>query len=270
MTEPKTAAKAAFARAQDLESELLERYPAAWEQLDALRANPPASWPDWCLLPMAAAAAVATGGAPTPLPIGMADTPIAAIAALYAWRFSRSAWLIDDRLAHRLITQVPDAWGLETVRALPQWCVYLWSPAPDQSGSGLWMHLEHDVNTGRPELRLLLDPGFGGLDALLPIPIYLDRPTLTEALADFRATTAATLGPVARHGQDVHGGAMDDAVADLADRVDTYLAIAAYLCRPEADIRHASRPGRPPVRPRRPMRDQDVWLIGSADASPPM
>ena len=36
----------------------------------------------------------------------------------------------------------------------PEWCVYIAAAHPEWPGHGLWAHLEHDVNTGRPELRL--------------------------------------------------------------------------------------------------------------------
>jgi hypothetical protein len=101
---------------------------------------------------------------------------------------------------------------------------------------------------------------------LVPVPVYLDRPTLTEGLADFRATAAASVhaGQV-RTGADVRGAQPDAATVSLADRVDQYLSLLLYLARPEADIANALRPSVRPVKPRRPMRETPVWLVGYAD-----
>jgi len=51
-------------------------------------------------------------------------------------------------------------------------------------------------------------------------------------------------------------------VARFAEKVDGYLALAAYLARPEADIAAVGRPGWRPVKPRRPMQHRVVWAVG--------
>lgn len=148
------------------------------------------------------------------------------------------------------------------------------SGSPAQPTAGLWMHLEHDLNTGRPELRILVDPGTGGLDGLVPIPIYLDRPSVTEALADAKATTFAGLDILAGRdgfegaGVDVRGGEPDKVIADLAEFAERYVAVAAYLSRPEADIRCLEDPNARPQRLRRPARDKRTWLVGFSDCMP--
>lgn len=99
----KRAAGEAFAHATGREKQLLRDYPDAWRLLDTMRANPPMPWPDWCLLPMGAATAVAMSR-----PASLRPTTIALMSALYAWRFSRSVWLVEPALTSRLLTQVPD------------------------------------------------------------------------------------------------------------------------------------------------------------------
>lgn len=249
MTDP--AARLAFDRADMLTAAVLARWPDAWAEMDRMRANPPQPWPDWCLLPMAAATAVASGGGAVPWP----PPPIAAISALYAWRYTRSVYLVEPGLTERLLQQVPDALDLDMVAGLPEWCVYL--AIPDEQ-VGLWMHLEHDVNTDRPELRVLIDLG-GDLEALMPIPVYLDRPSLTEALADYRDTSLAAFG--GQVGANASGATPDANTATLADQIDGYVGLAAYLARPEADIA-SDRHGVRPVRARRPVRDRTVWRVG--------
>lgn len=256
MDDPKSIARAAFRRAEQLERDLLARWPDLWQEMDRMRTHPPQPWPDWCLLPMAAAAGVTGGWTPT------GPAPVALASALYAWRFAKSVYVIEPALADRLLTQVPDAIELEDVTGLPEWCLHI--AAGD--GVGLWIHLESDANHGRPELRLLLDiPDQPGP---VPVPVYLDRDNLTEALGDFQATALATLaGPRELvPGRDVHGGGLDALVAELADRVEAYVGIAAYLSRPEADIAEQGRPGVRPLRRRKVARDRTVWLVGFADS----
>jgi hypothetical protein len=248
-------ARAALERADQLTAEVLRRWPNAWSDMDRIRTNPPQPWPDWCLLPMAAAGAVATSGmnlSRPPIP----PPPIAAISALYAWRFARSVWLVEPVLTRRLLTQIPDALDLDLVAGLPEWCVYI--AVPD-STAGVMLHLESDANTGRPELRILIDLGEGGLGDLLPFPVYLDRPNLTDALADMRETAIVTAGGSV--GANVQGAMPDAAVAAMAENLDGYVGLAAYLSRPEADIQ-GDRHGVRPVRARGPVRDKTVWRVG--------
>lgn len=253
MTEldPKHLARQAFDRAEQLERNLLARWPNLWQQLDQMAADPPVSWPEWCLLPMAAPAG-AMGASP-----GKPPPPIGVASALYAWRRCRSVYILEPALTARLLEQVPDAIGLEDLTGLPEWCVYVGA-----GQAGVWIHLEHDINTGRPELRLLLDiPEV--FPAPMPIPVYLDRPTVTEALADFRATAAEQL--TSAPGQNVRGAQLDEIVARFAGRIDTYLGIAAYLARPEADIAEAGRPGVRPAPRRGVAKGRTVWLVGYGD-----
>ena len=248
----RASAQAAHDHADQLDREINARWPGAWQTLDVMRRRKPMPWPDWCLLPMAAPASLVTSSCASP-----PGASIAAMSALYAWRYARSVYLVHPALLDRLLRQVPDPVdGVGDLADLPQWCVYV-----AEGETRLWLHLEHDTNTGRPELRILLDSGASaGLEGLLPIPVYLDRPTITEAIADMRATTLASMG--GRTGADVRGGDLDATVAALAERVEAYVALARYLCRPEADIRSLSGSSSRPRRYRSPVRDREVWLVG--------
>lgn len=244
----------AFEHAEEVQKGLEREYPGLWSELDRMRASrgQQVDWPDWCLLPMAAAAAVAQ----TKPQVRMRKPyAIAQMAAMYAWRFSRSVYIFEPSLMSRLLTQVPDAIGVEDLVGLPEWCIYIPVEHPEYPGTGVWAHLEYDSNTGRPELRLLLETG----DMPLPIPVYLDRDSTVEALGDYRATTLASVG---RTGADVRGGELEKTAAQLAENIDGYLGVLAYLARPEAAIVHAERPGVRPVKPKRAKKDTDVWLVG--------
>lgn len=256
----KRTAREAFARAERMDRDLLRRFPRAWDEMDRMRTHPPQPWPDWCLVPMAAATAVGTEFAPMEtLRVQIEQPPIAQIAAAYAWRYSRSVYLVHPHLRERLVGTVPDLPDLELLAGMPDWCLYL--PEALSDGADLWAHLEHDINTGRPELRLMVF--WGGRH--YPIPVYLDRATVTEAVADFLATARATgdVGERYRTGRDVHGGALDPVIGQIADEVDSMIALVSYLCRPEADIQELGRPGvSPPPRARRARSGRTTWLVG--------
>lgn len=245
--EQKRAAREAFAYAEELEQTYERTYRGLWHVLDARRRENGAklSWPDWCLLPMGACVDLAQSE-----PTLLREHTIAQMSALYAWRHSRSVYLMEHELQRRLLRQVPDAVTLDDFVGLPEWCVYIVNEHPEFPGRGLWAHLEHDINTGRPELRLLID-----MDDVVPIPVYLDRDSITEALADSRAVALGW-------GKDVRGGPMSAGTAELADWVDGCVAVVAYLAREEADVVHGERPGVRAVKPRRAKRDRDVWLVG--------
>jgi hypothetical protein len=85
-----TAIRRAFTSMARLERDFLARYPDAWGFLDAVRADPPSLFPDWCLLPMAASAALISH---RPSVTPAAST--AHVSALYAWRYSRAVYLFE-------------------------------------------------------------------------------------------------------------------------------------------------------------------------------
>lgn len=253
------AVRDAFTRAGKLEAEVLARWPHAWTAMDRLRRNPPGSWPDWCLLPASAVQMVIGEAQPAPRP-----APVAAVAALYAWRFARSVYVYEPGLAARLMKAGLDELdGVQPFATLPEWCVYIAAGEAGWPGAGLWAYVNHDGSTGRPQLCLLLDLNNGGLDRLIHVPVYLDRASLTEALAEMRAElrgkTKGRWHPAVKH------WTLDDSVATLADAVDKLAALVAYLAQPTADIRAADGSSAIAVRGKRPVQGQHVWAVGWTD-----
>lgn len=257
--EHKRIVRDAFGRAEFLTRTVEVVHPGLWDLLERLRASRPVEWPDWCLLPMGA-----TGQIAASRPGGVLGGPSPGLmSALYAWRFARSVWIFEPGLMSRLLTQIPDAVGIEDFVGLPEWCVYIAVDDPEWPSAGMWAHLEYDTDTGRPELRLTIDNADGVRP--LTVPIYLDRDSTTEALADYRATARATFG--GRRGSNVRGGEVDASAAAYAENVDGYIGLLQYLCRPEADIQHGRFYGHTPVKPRNPKKPttRDVWLVGYSD-----
>ncbi|MFI6213318.1 hypothetical protein ACIBCD_15120 [Nocardia brasiliensis] len=174
----------------------------------AQRKHDDLDWPDWCWLPM--------GGVydyvQSRNPLGITD--LAKVAALTEWRLGRGIYRPEVEVVEAAIGRLYDSAGigpgetelwhrgtlppLEQWEGLPEWCCYVAHPYGDQQPEGptkalgAFVHLEHDMNNGRPELRLLIDTD-GSWNGLQPIPLYLDRPNLGAALADEEQSIVAAL-----------------------------------------------------------------------------
>lgn len=207
------------------------RYPKALRVVDELRAivhTKGTRWPEWCWAPLAAFhnLAVSRGGNPA--------TEVGRTAALTMWELGRGVYVPDTEVAevaYNALRQTATAGPVDWHRAvlpaltewarLPEWCCYLALPAEladlDVPADvfrprGVYVHLESDANTGRPELRLLLDTT-GTWDGLYPIAVYLDRPTLGAAIVDMGAVSDAAVAGA--YGVDLRAvGGLDD-VANL-------------------------------------------------------
>jgi hypothetical protein len=234
---------AGFGRADALEREVAARWPHAFDTLEGVRARPPGLWPHWCLIPTSLVAPVV--GTP-----GGRPGPTAAVTALYAWRYTRALFVYHRQLASTVMRQPPDdLTEVDPGGVLCQWVVYVAGGHTDWPGAGLWAYLDYDYNSARPLLRLLVDLGDGGLDALVPIPVRLDLP-LTEAIA-------------ADRGEELTPG-----TARLADVVDRLVGLVTYPTRDDSEVQvmagSGSRTARP-QRPRRPVTGKTLWALGFTD-----
>jgi hypothetical protein len=202
--------RSASVQADGLLREYRKRYPDALavcgRLLDDARSDR-VTWTDWCWLPMAAVHAYLSSRVINP------GEDLARVAALTAWRLGRGVYVpeldVAEYAVHELRSQGrldAASWNravlppLEAWTRLPEWCCYLSWPVdfsppvafdPVFSPAGVFVHLEQDANTARPELRLLLDTD-GTWTGLIPIPIYLDRRNLGSALADMTAVARAS------------------------------------------------------------------------------
>lgn len=155
------------------------RYPWAWESYARLLADPPAQWPSWCWCPLAGAYAVISRGEAPPL----TTADVSALGALAAWRATQGIYRVHPTLlAELLATPISGDLPTETLLRLPEWCVYIETPGHVLWGEplhGYWAHLEHDVQTARRELRIVLD-----IDAreLAPVLMHLGG-SLQDGLA---------------------------------------------------------------------------------------
>lgn len=212
-------------------------YPGAWLQYDKFRQDRGrdglADWPTWCYCPLAGAYAIVSGGGDNRAPLTLIGD-VARLGALAAWRVSQGIYRFDASLREALLaTPLTGDLPCEILRRLPEWCVYvdtpdrLWDGAPLH---GFFAHLEYDANTGREELRILLDHEA----ELIPLPIHLGAWPLVEAVArslDVSRVHASTLGATIPGSVQV----------EMVDVVGPLVSLLLYLCADEAEIGDGDR-----------------------------
>lgn len=232
-------------------------YPGAWRQYDAFRQDRGRGglpdWPDWCYCPLAGAYAIVSGGGEARVPTQIVGD-VARLGALAAWRATQGIYRFDDALrAHLLDTPLTGELPCDVLHRLPEWCVYIETPGnvvARQEMYGFFAHLEHDANTGREELRLLLDCD----EALVPMPIHLGKWSLGEAVA--RALDVSRVHALAT-GMEIPGSAQ----RDLSETAAPLVSLLLYLCADEAEI------GDGKVQPTRPVpkRTKHGWRLFAAE-----
>lgn len=228
------------------------------------------AWPDWCWLPMGGVHAYASSVSP------FAVMELGKITALTLWRLGRGVYELDADVAGTSVSELWSSAGggatqwksarlppLQAWTQLPEWCCYVRWPDDARpvdvndtlfAPRGAFVHLEHDANSGRPELRLLIDTD-GTWDGLTPVPVYLDRPNLGSAIADAGANAAAALrGATGANLRSLAGPSNITAFPGLA--AWNVLPLALALIDPAAE--HVGREA-PQDRPRRADRRDGQW-----------
>nr|CCA86601.1 conserved hypothetical protein [Ralstonia syzygii R24] len=230
-------------------------YPGAWRQVDEFRAergrNYP-NWPEWCYLPLTAAAAIVANDVgvdvlhlPARFPALIPDA--ARLGCLAAWRVTQGIYRFDPALYPALIdTPLDGNIPGDVLYRLPEWCVYIETPELTVFGQpliGAFAHLEHDYESGRPELRLLLDQE----EALTPLPLHLGSWPLVESLQRVvrEARHQSVKHAVSRSAFVVLDG-HEEELQGLAAELSPLLSLLLYLCAEPEEI------GSPEHRPANP------------------
>ena len=210
-----------------------KQFPNAWKQVDMFRKSKVddlPDWPNWCFLPFAAWYAIVSGGGSLGL---YGATDIAKLAAIGTWRYTQGVYRFDDDVYKSLIdTDFDREMPIEVLYRLKEWCVYI--ETPDFAGAhGFYASLEHDINTKKDELRLLIDAD----DGLMPIILHMGDWTVEVALEKafgvsmsnlFMAGSTHTAGEL----KAIQGG-----LIEWQARVAKHcLSLLLYLCSDEPDI----------------------------------
>jgi len=240
-------------------------YPQAWKQIDYFRAGRGKElpdWPEWCFCPLSGAYAVVSGGGDnrcTPDIVG----DIARIGALSAWRMTQSIYRFDPALYPRLIDTPIKKIPVEILYHLPEWCVYIETPDLqwiDRPLAGFFAHLEYDTNTGRSELRLLLDVDEPDGYHLIGQPLHLTSDTLDGAV---QAMLNESKRQMADHGMTHALANMPEDLVDyIAPPLEPLLSLLLYLCSEAADFGSLQPPRNPA-----PKKTKKGWRLFPASTS---
>lgn len=209
-------------------------YPGVFSAIEQARLTARAngtSWPAWCYAPIAASQAVMDRygviGAPNLV------TESAKAAAMAAWRSGgKNALLFDEAvLAELWQTTVSGDIPTEALLRFPFWGAYIPLPViatKNKLIAGVFVHLEHDANTSKPELRFLLHLSSGNLmmlpldvDARVPLPDAIKR-TFSSGLNNTPLEQQAGANPYL------------NVVRML---IEPLVSLTLYLCADNAEIR---------------------------------
>lgn len=229
-------------------------YPNAWEQVDIFRADRGRGlpdWPQWCFLPMAAWYAIVSEGGQMPL---NRVPDVGRLAALGTWRYSQGIYRFDPDIFSALYDTVPmGEIPVDVLFRLPEWSVYIETHGTRFAGDklhGFFVHLEFDVITQRPELRLLLDTE----QQLMPIPLHIGKWTVTEAVD-------RALSETGKQAVKALGVTLPPAPSDqLAEELYGLVSLVLYICSDEPEIDDEREPEATPQRPH-PKRTKKGWRL---------
>lgn len=242
-------------------------YPSTGRMVDDFRqdrGNGLPDWPTWCFMPMAGWYAIVSQdnyekllpGDRLPLHL---IPDVARLAAIGTWRYSQGVYKIDDDLRAALCeTLIVGDIPVEVLYRLPEWCLYIETSDFEWLGIplfGYWAHLEFDINTGRSELRLLLDTE----ESLIPIPVHMGPWTVTEAI-DRAAAEAVKQSSAAgvRFERDMNH------VQSLAGSINPLISLLLYICSEAPEIDDERQPGTSPNRAQ-PVKTKRGWRLFPAE-----
>jgi hypothetical protein len=223
-----------------------KEYPGAWKSLQEMRNDKGEglpSWPDWCFTPMAAHSAIALSGKAHPSLTSLRDISI--LAALDAWRYTQGIYKFTKELDESISkTKINKNIPVDVLFRLPQWCVYVETPSIEGQ-FGFFAHLEHDIKTGRAELRLLLDQE----DDLCPLILHLGDWSVEESIdrmiSESNKQTEFLNECLSDQGEHVSPEmisafkAVNDSKlvkSSMYDKAHGCISLLLYLCSDEPDI----------------------------------
>lgn len=230
-------------------------YPQAWKQVEIMRSGRGQDlpdWPNWCFAPIAATLAIVAQDAHVDVarlhlshPERITDG--ARLAGLAAWRMTQGIYRFDPAV-YEAVRDTPVAGDIpcDVLYRLPEWCVYIETPdmfLNSQPMHGAFVHLEHDTNNGRAELRFLLDIDTERGMALVPGVLHLGNWTLTEALA---RSVGVSVSNAARVNKQLPDNFSETLSAALRPVLEPVVSLVLYLCSQASEIgSEGHRPANP-------------------------
>lgn len=246
-------------------------YPNAWALADEWRQDKGKdlpNWPDWCFFPMAGWYSAVCNELQVPRLTIQHAPDVARLAALGSWRYTQSIYRLHPDLQAALADTVPTGpLPVELLMRMPEWCVYIETTGMQYAGQplhGFFAHLEWDSNTGRSELRLMLDTETDGEADLLAVVLHIGPWTITEAVdraVSESHTQAAAAG--------IAGEIPPEFTQGQAQQIYPLASLLLYVCSDGVEYRAQHRPANPePKRTRRggwrlfPAAHPRIWNLG--------
>lgn len=256
------------------------RFPGVYGEIE--RARPLAvefglKWPAWCYAPIGMVQTVMASRYHLPQIESVEQAAVAA--GLAAWRMGGKTVLLIHADVQRSLWDTPATGDIPTdvLLRLPFWCVYVPLDYESTGASnlrGVFIHLEHDVNTGRAELRFVLDlDNTAGVihGGLTPALIEIDERISVEAALEKTYSVSRRLASLGSTEERRQAEAMFVALGEIVSRC---MSITLYLCAGNAELRRVSGDAPPPrstprkgqraFAPNKPAVWEAGWRIGAA------
>lgn len=227
------------------------------------KGQPGYDWPNWCMLPISAWIAIASGGEEL---TSLEDRQkygqwAAELAAIYTWRYSQGIYRFDDTLYDAIInTNISDEIPSDVLYRLPEWCIYVETKDLFIRGIkvlGFWCHLDYHCGEFLPEghtreeIRIVFN---GENEKLLPGALFIKKCSLKENLKlvvdydlqtyeRYSGTQVFSDYPALKKEEEYRR--IDQMAAPLAHA----LSLVLYLCSEEPEVDDLREPGKCLIRP---------------------
>jgi len=231
-------------RPSDHLNEINRKYSRGYDLIEVLRRDRGKdlpNWPKWCFMPMAGFYTVickATGHERLP-PHLVSD--VSRLAAICTWRYSQGIYRFDPDVFDALwTTKLSGELPADVLLRLPEWSIYVETPGKtldDVNIFGFWVHLEHDANNKRKELRFILDTD----EMLVPVPVHIGNWSLEEALQKVMVECSrnAPSGIREQFLDDANGSFLNP------ETLMPMVSLVLYLCSDNLDFGADKKPTRP-------------------------
>ncbi len=247
-------------------------YPTLNKTIDDFRQSKGKDLPNWasfCFMPMAGWYAI-TCQMLGKYQLALDYMPIMQqIAAVGTWQFSKGIYQFDDALYQALITsKIEGKIPSDVLHRLPEWCMYVETPSLNFMKNltyGFYAWLEHDMNTNRHELRLLIDCEY----KLISVPLHLDEWSIYESVERY-LKEANLQGSLAGYG--LLNPSQDD-IDSITHDIIPFLSLILYICSDEPDLSNFDEPNSHPNRPQAkktkkgwrlfPAQKVRTWTVGN-------
>lgn len=217
------------------------------------------NWRNYCFLPMAAWYSIVSNRHNRPQLSVELMGELQDVAAAGTWRYSQGVYKFDPDIYSAVIeSEISGDLPSDVLTRLPEWCLYVETPDLKVFGQacyGFWTWIEHDMNHGHIELRILLDLEHKRLS----VPLHLGDWSLKTAIDKYMTESGLQ---IAKMGKD--WSFTDDQVSQTSIEIMPIVSMILYICSDAPDISGLTEPERKPSPPQ-PTKTKHGWRLFPAD-----